>query len=147
MLALTLLCFLIHTKLINILVLFYNILFHTTLLSDIFRIFKFLLILKFTTTKLKNLEQPNFRTLTFPDKQHCVENHKHQKLLDINAYNIPINLFKTNAPTKTILLVCLNQINGFYMNQIMFKMGEFCFIFLPWKFFYCKKHLRFNVSL
>ena len=70
------------------------------------------------------MNNQNFQTLTFPDKQHCVENHKHQKLLGFNVYNISINLFKTNVPTETIHLVCLNQFTGFYMNQIMFKMGE-----------------------
>ena len=71
------------------------------------------------------MNNQNFQTLTFPEKQHCVENHKHQKLLGFNVYNISINLFKTNAPTETIHLVCLNQFIGFYMNQIMFKMDEF----------------------
>ena len=64
-----------------------------------------------------------------------------------NAYNIPINLFKTNVPAETIYLFCLNQITAFYMIQIMLKMGEFCLIFLLSNFFYCKKHLRSYVSL
>ena len=80
------------------------------LLFEIFRIVKFLLIINFTTTKLKSSEQQKIANI----KQHCVENNKHQKLLGVNVYNILINLFKTNVPTETIHLVCLNQITGFW---------------------------------
>ena len=69
--------------------------------------------------------------------QHCVENHKHQKLLVFNIYNIPINLFQTNVPTETIHLVCLNQITGFYMNEIL----------LYFFFFIVKSILDFMYSL
>ena len=81
------------------------------------------------------LREQNFQTLTFSSKQHRVENCKHQKLLGFNVYNIPINLFKTNVPTETTHLVYLSQMAGFYMNEIIFKMSEFCLIFLLQKFF------------
>ena len=80
------------------------------LLFEIFGIVKFLLIINFTTTKLKSSEQQKIANI----KQHCVENNKHQKLLGVNVYNILINLFQTNVPTETIHLVCLNQITGFW---------------------------------
>ena len=73
--------------------------------------------------------------------------HKHQKLLGFNVYTIPINLFRTNVPTETTYLVCLNQITGLCMNQIMLKIGEFCLIFIVIFFFYYEKHLGFHVSL
>lgn len=97
------------------------------LLSESFRIFKFLLLIKFTTTKLKNAEQQKIQRLRFSDKQHCVENHKHQKFLALNVYIIHINLSKNNALTEPIYLAWLNKATGFYMNQIILKMGEVLF--------------------
>ena len=69
--------------------------------------------MKFTTTKLKNLEQPKLSNINIFRQATLVKNHNHQKLLGFNVYNIPINLFKTDAPPETIHLVCPNQITGF----------------------------------
>ena len=90
------------------------------LLSEIFRISEILLIIRFTTTKLKNLEQPK------PSNINIVRqaNHKqNQKLLGFNVYNIRINVLRPISQKKPIQMVCLNQITGFYMNQIHFFLG------------------------
>ena len=87
------------------------------LLSEMFRISEILLIIRFTTTKLKNLEQPK------PSNINIVRqaNHKqNQKLLGFNVYNIRINVLRPMSQKKPIQMVCLNQITGFYMNQIHF---------------------------
>ena len=65
--------------------------------------------------------------LRFSDKQHCVENHKHQKFLALNVHIIHINMSKTTALTEPIYLAWLNKATGFYMNQIILKIGEVLF--------------------
>ena len=67
------------------------------LLSEIFRISEILLIIRFTTTKLKNLEQPK------PSNINIVRqaNHKqNQKLLGFNVYNIRINVLRPISQKK-----------------------------------------------
>ena len=44
----------------------------------------------------------NFQTLTFLDKQHCVENHKHQILLGFNLNAFPLTCFRSMSQQKPI---------------------------------------------